>query len=49
MARNMGLLLSAVFASKGEVYCVLERERVFLRRYGLGSVGYLVEGSCSLK
>lgn len=47
MARNMGLLLSAVFASKGEAYCVLEKERVFLRRYG--AVGCWVEGSCSLK
>lgn len=49
MVRNMGLLLSAVFALKGGVYCVLERERAFLRRYGVGWVGYWVEGSCSLK
>lgn len=49
MVRSMGLLLSAVSAFAGEAWCVLERERLFLRWDRAGSMEYWVEGSCRLR
>ena len=49
MVRNMGLLLWAVFASWGEAYCGLERERVFLRGDKVGLRGCWVVGNCKMR
>lgn len=49
MVRSTALLLLAVSAFAGEAWCVLEREKVFLRWHRAGSLGCWVGGSCRLR